>query len=86
MFKTLGDPFELAARYEQGKAIEVMTRVVRGWAITPHERRAALVGLTKYKHALAERFGVSVESVVELADNMSDPADELFGFGIAGDA
>lgn len=84
MFKTLGDPFELAARYEQGKAVGAMGRVVRGWEITPHERRDMLSGLSKYPEALSERFGVPVATVVELADNLSDPADGLFGFMLDG--
>lgn len=84
MSNALGNPFELAARYEQGKAVSAMGRVVRGWEITPHERRDMLSGLSKYPEALSERFGVPVATVVELADNLSDPADGLFGFMLDG--
>lgn len=84
MSRVFENPFEMAARYEQGKAVSAMGRVVRGWEITPHERRDMLSGLSKYPEALSERFGVSVATVVELADNLSDPADGLFGFMLDG--
>ena len=82
MSNALGNPFELAARYEQARAVDIMRRCNDGTDIAPHERRELARACSMYGASMAKLFNTTPETVRDLGESAADLTDTMFGAGI----